>query len=152
MGTLVASVGAGTLMYTDGSTFSPLTETTTYTYQVSAYSSAGESGPSNANTATTETEPAPRSLSSITFTRGLYRIVELHWTNNSADDDSYYLEGCGGQNCTNFIQFAKLNANTTSYIEGVPYYGPPRTLRYRVRTHSLGGYSDYSNIRTQIVP
>jgi probable HAF family extracellular repeat protein len=155
LGTKVASVGAGTLAYTDGSTTTPLTETTAYTYQVTSYSAAGESGSSNMSSATTATEPAPTNLSSYGFIRSVINfgqvfVVHLLWTNNSSDNDSYFLEGCGGATCTNFTELAQLSATTTSDILSYRL-GPTSTVRYRVRAHSAGGYSSYSNIRNQIV-
>ena len=150
-GTRIASVGASVLSYTNGSSTSPLTETTTYTYQVTAFNSNGESGPSNASSAPTKTEPAPTNLSSFAFSRGVDDIVDLRWTNNSTDDNSYYVESCTGSTCTNFSTIAQLGANATTdtrYFE----FAPDVTLRYRVRAHSPGGYSGYSNIRNQVLP
>jgi hypothetical protein len=50
----------------------------------------------------------------------------------------------------NFSEIANIGANATGYNDSfVPNHV---TLRYRVRTHSPGGYSRYSNIRTQTTP
>jgi probable HAF family extracellular repeat protein len=150
-GTRIASVGANVLSYTNGSSTSPLTETTTYTYQVTAFNSNGESGPSNASSAPTKTEPAPTNLSSFAFSRGVDDIVDLRWTNNSTDDNSYYVESCTGSTCTNFSTIAQLGANATTDTQYFQF-APDVTLRYRVRAHSPGGYSGYSNIRNQVLP
>src|SRR6202011_2072106 len=53
-GTKIASVGANVFTYIDGSSSSPLTQSTTYTYQVSASNAAGESGRSNPASVTTQ--------------------------------------------------------------------------------------------------
>jgi probable HAF family extracellular repeat protein len=150
-GTRIASVGASVLSYTNGSSTSPLTETTTYTYQVTAFNSNGESGPSNASSAPTKTEPAPTNLISFAFSRGFDDIVDLRWTNNSTDDNSYYVESCTGSTCTNFSTIAQLGANATTDTQYFQF-APDVTLRYRVRAHSPGGYSGYSNIRNLVLP
>lgn len=152
-GTKIASVSASVLAYTDGSSTSPLTETTTYTYQITAFSATGESGPSNASSATTKIEPAPTNLLSAYLVEGRGTTVFLSWTNNSTDDNSYFVERCAGLTCTNFTVIAQLGANSTGYVDGFPYqYDLDVTMRYRVRAHSPGGYSAYSNIRTQALP
>jgi probable HAF family extracellular repeat protein len=150
-GTKIASVGASVLTYTDGSASNPRVESTTYTYQVTAYSSGGESGPSNAASATTRTEPAPTNLGSFAFRRGFGDIVRLHWTDNSSDEDSYHIERCSGATCTNFSEIAQTGANATTYTDFFQFQWG-KTFRYRVRAHSPGGYSGYSNIRTQTLP
>jgi probable HAF family extracellular repeat protein len=148
-GTKVASVGASVFTYTDGSSSHPLTERRNYAYQVTAFNSGGESGPSNAGSATTETEPAPTRLTAIAMFRQAAEIF-LNWTNNSTDDDSYHIERCTGSTCTNFSEIASIGADATTYTDSYKYSFV--TLRYRVRTHSPGGYSVYSNISSAYVP
>jgi probable HAF family extracellular repeat protein len=150
-GTKIASVGASVFTYTDGSSTKPLTESTTYAYQVTAFNGGGESGPSNVASAATKTEPAPTNLASSAFRRGFYDIVRLGWTNNSSDDDSYHIERCAGATCTNFSERAQTGANAITYTDYFQFANG-RTFRYRVRAHSPGGYSGYSNIRTQTLP
>ena len=101
--------------------------------------------------AATTTEPAPTNLTSFAFSRGFEEIVRLAWTNNSKDSDSYYVESCTGSTCTNFSQIAKLGANATTYTQYFQFVHG-KTLRYRVRAHGPGGYSGYSDIRTQTLP
>ena len=152
-GTKIASVGASVFAYTDGSSTSPLTEITTYTYQVTAFSATSQSGPSNASSATTKTEPAPTNLFSYAEVEGRGTIVFLRWTNNSTDDNSYFVESCTGLSCTNFSVIAQLGANATADVRGFPFqYDLDVTIRYRVRAHSPGGFSAYSNIRNQALP
>ena len=146
-GTKITAVGASVFTYTDGSSSKPLTESTTYTYQVTAFNGGGESGPSNAGSAITKTEPAPTGLTSHAIQRGGLDAVFLKWTNNSTDADSYHIERCAGSTCTNFSEIANIGPNATRYFDSfLPHHA---TFRYRVRTHSPGGYSGYSNIRTQ---
>jgi hypothetical protein len=75
----------------------------------------------------------------------------LSWTNNSSDDDSYHIERCAGVTCTNFSQIGQTGANATTYTDYFQF-AQHLTFRYRVRAHSPGGYSGYSNIRTQTLP
>jgi probable HAF family extracellular repeat protein len=151
-GVRVASVGATVLAYTDGSSAAPLTESENYTYQVTAFGTNNESSPSNVSAATTKTEPAPTNLTSFAFVRGGFDdVVRLSWTNNSSDDDSYFVESCTGLTCTNFSVVAQLPANDTSDIQGYQFIHKV-TVRYRVRTHSPGGFSAYSNVRNQLLP
>jgi hypothetical protein len=150
-GRKVASLGASVFSYTDGSISHPLRESKTYTYQVTAFDGSGESGPSNTASATTKTEPAPTNLTSFAFRRGNDDIVNLSWTNNATDDDSYHVERCAGSACTNFLEIADIAANSTTYRD-LFEFAQGETFRYRVRAHSPGGYSAYSNIRTQTLP
>ncbi len=153
-GTKVASVGGSTFNYTDGSTSTPLTENTAYTYQVTAFNGGGESGPSNAASATTKTEPAPTNLASTAGSTGKGSkkrdFVKLTWTNNSTDDDSYHVERCAGSTCTNFAEIATTAANATTYTDNT--VARVTTYRYRARAHSPGGFSGYSNITTITTP
>ena len=152
-GVKIASVGASAFTYIDGSSSHPLTETTSFTYEVTAFTGAGESGPSKPASVTTKIEPAPTNLTSVgieDYGRG--HRVRLNWTNNSTDDDSYHIEACSGSTCTNFGEIAQIAANATTYVESLHLVVQDWTYRYRVRAHSPGGYSSYSNIRTQILP
>ena len=152
LGTKIASLDGSVFAYTDGSTSRPLTESTTYAYQVTAVNGDGESTPSNLNSATTKIEPAPANLTSFAFVRGGFDdVVRLRWTNNATDDDSYFVESCKGSTCTNFSLVAQLPANSTSDTQGFQFIHNI-AVRYRVRTHSPGGFSGYSNVRTQTLP
>src|SRR5262249_6162696 len=121
-GVKIASLAASVFTFTDGSASIPLKESTTYTYQVTALSHNGESGLSNADSEPRKTEPASTNLGSFAFERGgIDDVVELHWTNNATDDDSYFLESCKGPTCPNFNVIAQLGANSTSDIQGFQF-------------------------------
>jgi probable HAF family extracellular repeat protein len=96
------------------------------------------------------TSNPPTNFSSFAFRRGLYDVVHLSWTDHAIDEDSYHVERCTGSTCTNFGEIAVLGGNVISYYSGVWPQG--LTFRYRVRAHCSGGYSGYSNIRTQTTP
>lgn len=149
-GVKIASVGGSVLTYTDGAT-TPLVEGKTYAYQITAFSDGGESGPSNKARATTELEPAPTNLSSFAFRRGFSDVVYLKWIDNSRDEDSYHIEACAGATCVNFKEIKTTAANATTAIVGIEF-AQGKTFRFRVRAHSPGGFSGYSNIRNQVLP
>ena len=147
----VASVGGSVLTYTDGSSSNPLTQSTTYTYEVTAFNAGGESQPSNTASATTQSEQAPTNLTS-TAGSGRHRrdFVNLSWTNHSTDADGIHIERCTGSNCTNFTEIATAGANATTYTDNTAARGT--TYSYRVRAHSPGGFSGYSNTTTVTTP
>ena len=97
------------------------------------------------------TEPAPTNLSSIAFRRGLGDVVDLGWTNNSTDDDSFHIEFCFGSTCTNFKEIGQTGANVTHFTAFFQF-DFHKTVRFRVRAHGPEGYSGYSNIRTNTLP
>jgi hypothetical protein len=149
----IASVAGTVFTYTDGSSSTPLTENTTYTYEVTAFNGGGESGPSNIFAATTRTEPAPANLTSRagqTIRNGRRRdFVNLTWTNNSSDANGNSIERCAGSTC-NFGQIATVGASSAAYTDNT--VARFTTYRYRVRAHSPGGYSAYSSITTVTTP
>lgn len=151
----IASVGGSALSYTDGSTSNPLTETTTYTYQVTAFNAGGESGPSNTASATTQTESAPTNLTSTPGRNHRRAFVSLLWVNHSTDADGNHIERCTGSAsaCANnptFTEIATAAGTATSYTDNT--VARFTTYSYRVRAHSPGGYSAYSNTITVTTP
>jgi hypothetical protein len=151
--TKIASVGNVTT-YTDGSTSTPLSENTFYSYAVTAISSGGESNPSNTVTALTQTEPAPSNLTASARQIGRGKkakdSVSLAWSNHSTDADSNHIERCAGTGCSNFAEIATAGATATSYTDS--NVAIKTTYSYRVRAHSPGGYSVYSNTVTLTTP
>ena len=148
----VASVGGSVFTYTDGSSSNPLSQGTTYTYQVTAFDTGGESGPSNTASATTQSEQAPTNLTSTSGTTGRHRrdFVNLSWSNHSTDADGIHIERCAGSTCTNFSEIATVGANAMTYTDN--NVARATTYSYRVRAHSPGGYSGYSNVTTVTTP
>lgn len=151
----IGSVGGSVLSYTDGSTSNPLTETTTYTYQVTAFNAGGESGPSNTASATTQTESAPTNLTSTPGRNHRRAFVSLLWVNHSTDADGNHIERCTGSAsaCANnptFTEIATAAGTATSYTDNT--VARFTTYSYRVRAHSPGGYSAYSNTITVTTP
>jgi hypothetical protein len=153
--TKIASLG-NVLTYTDGSSSSPLTESTVYTYEVTAVSAGGESGPSIPASALTLTEQAPTNLTASSGQlsgRGNSKkdFVTLMWSiTNPTDADGNHIERCTGSNCSSFSEIAVTSGSATLYTD--TSVAGRKTYRYRVRAHSPGGYSGYSNIQTVTTP
>jgi predicted phage tail protein len=140
----------------DGVTFSPLTSIaanvttysdpglnagTTYHYRVRAYNGAGPSVYSNSASATTVGPLVPPSnLSAASYSTSR---IDLTWTDNSSDEDSFQIERSADG--INFTQIGTAVANATSYSDtGLP----PSTIDYyRIRAASaMIGNSAYSNV------
>ena len=152
--TLYATVG-NVLTYTDGSSSNPLPESTSYSYEVTAFNGSGESSPSGPTAATTQNEPAPTNLSASAGKqtgRGKSNkdYVNLTWTNHSTDADGNHVERCQGSTCTNFSEIATTAAGDSTYTDS--NVASRKTFRYRVRAHSPGGYSGYSDPTTVTTP
>ncbi len=137
----VATVGANVTSYQN----TGLAASTSYSYRVSAYNGAGDSGYSNTASATTPAAPtvpaAPSNLAANAVSRNQINLV---WTDNATNEDGFRIERCKGSTCTNFAQIASVGANVTSYQNTGLTKGT--TYRYRVRAYNAAGNSGYSNI------
>lgn len=91
-------------------------------------------------------EPAPTNLHCTLRIRSGFDVVNLYWTDNSSDEDSYRVERCKGSGCTNFSQIAVTARNAVTYLDG--FGAAHLTVRYRVRAYGPTGYSSYSNTIT----
>jgi titin len=137
--TPIATLGANVKTYSD----SGLSASTTYSYRVLAYSAAGNSGYSNAASATTQSVPltAP---SNLTATGASSSQINLAWTDNATNETGFKIERCKGSTCTSFTQITTVGVNVTTYSNT----GLTRntSYRYRVRAYNAAGDSAYSNI------
>jgi len=133
----IASVGANVTTYAD----TGLTQNTEYYYRVRAYNSsnAAYSAYSNEISATTATLNAPSNLTTATLS---YLQIKLIWTDNSSDEQYFYIERKAGASGT-YSHVASVSANITTYTD---YNLAPNTeYYYRVRAYNGSGYSAYSN-------
>jgi carboxypeptidase T len=138
--TQIASVGANVTSYAN----TGLSGSTSYTYRVVAYNTAGNSGYSNTATTTTLTPAvpsAPTNLAAAVISRSQ---VNLTWTDNSSNETGFRIQRCTGSTCTNFVQIASVGANVVSYSN--TYLGANTTYRYRVYAYNSAGNSGYSII------
>ena len=87
-------------------------------------------------------DPSPLTATAVTANQTPSQ-VNLAWTDNSDNEDSFKVERCGGAGCAAFTQIARLDANTTTFSN--IYLPAGTTYRYRVRASNSGGNSDYSN-------
>jgi subtilisin family serine protease len=140
----IASVGENTTRYSDAG----LTFTTSYSYRVRAYSTAGESDYSNTASALTQ---APEALTAPTGL-GAYAVkkseIYMEWKDNSLSETGFIVERCTGSGCTDFVQIATTRFN---------YYWdtrlrPDTTYTYRVAAYNASGKSGYSNTASAITP
>lgn len=137
----IATVAAGVTSYSNTS----LTASTSYSYRVLAYNTAGNSEYSNTASAVTQAPPSvpagPTGLTARTVSR---TQINLTWSDNAGNETGYYVERCRGTTCTNFTRIATLGANATSYSST----GLSRNTayRYRVAAYNAAGMSTYSNI------
>ena len=97
-------------------------------------------------------QPAPSALTAYSYRTLItgapiryFDGVSLTWKDNSTNEYTYRVERCAGATCTNFVEIAKLPANTTRYGQ-IFAVSPGKIYRYRVRTRGPYGFSAYTKI------
>ena len=142
-----ATVSAGVTSYSN----TGLTASTSYSYRVSAYSTAGDSDYSNTASATTQAAPAlPAAPTNLVATVVSSSQINLAWTDSATNETGFKIERCKGATCTNFTQIFTVGANVTSCSNtGLV---KRTTYRYRVRAYNATGNSGYSNIAAATTP
>lgn len=88
--------------------------------------------------------PVPAAPSNLTATPVSSTRINLSWSDNANNEGGFRLERCQGNNCTNFVQVAEIEANSTGYSN--TGLSRNKSYRYRVRAFNGGGNSGYSNI------
>lgn len=139
--TQIATVGANVTSYAN----TGLSASTSYSYRVRAYNTAGNSDYSNTASAVTQAAPAvpnaPTNLAAVPVSKSQ---INLTWTDNSTDETGFYIERCKGSTCTNFVRIATVGAGVTTYANtGLT---KNTTYSYRVQAYNANGTSTYSNI------
>ncbi len=119
-----------------------LTASTTYTYRVRAFNSAGNSGYSNEASATTLSIPQPPAApSNLAATAVSSSQINLTWQDNSNNEDGFKIERKTGAG--SFVQIDQVGPNQTTYSNtGLT---ASTTYTYRVRAFNSAGNSGYSN-------
>lgn len=119
-----------------------LTPNTKYYFRIRANSSLyGNSTYSNVDSATT-LPTIPTAPSGLTATAVSSSQINLAWTDNSANEDSFRIERKLSSDIT-YTQIASVSANTTTYSS--TGLASSTLYIYRVRASNAGGNSSYSN-------
>lgn len=135
--TQIADVGPGVTNYSSLN----LTPSTTYNYRVRAYNAAGSSPYSNtAGTSTQDPPVAPAAPSNLTAAAASSTQINLAWTDNSGNEDGFYIER--SPNGTTYTQIASVGSNTTAYSSSG--LTASTTYYYRVRAFNSIGASNYT--------
>ena len=143
----VRSVPVGTNAI-DDSGLMPLVE---YTYRVRAYNAAASSAYSNLAAVNTPSG-TPRPPSDLTATGASSSQIQLHWVDQSSDEEGFAIERAPGGTAA-FAEIARVGAGVVDYADsGLP---SAMDFDYRVRAYNAFGYSGYSNVdrgTTQLAP
>ena len=136
--TQIASVGPNVTSYNN----TGLSSSTSYTYRVRAYNTGGNSSYSNTASATTF-PPAPAAPSSLDAFTISSSQINLTWTDNSANEDSFRIERSLSF-LSGYVHIASVGASITSYsntglASNTEYF-------YRVLAKNTGGSSAYTNV------
>jgi len=96
-------------------------------------------------TGTTPPPPTPPAAPSNLTAKAVSRSqINLTWTDNANNEDTFKIERCQGFSCTNFSQIATVGSNVRSYSD--TGLSPRKTYRYRVSAYNAAGNSAYSNV------
>jgi titin len=139
--TQIATVGASVTSYPD----SGLTAATQYSYRVSAFNIAGDSGYSNTAGATTAAqETAPAAPTNLVTSGATASAVTLNWTDTAANETGFKIERSvsGGT----FAQIGTVGADVATYTDSG--LSASTTYIYRVSAYNATGDSAYSNTAT----
>ena len=128
---VVATVAANTTSYSN----TGLTPSTTYTYQVQAFNSAGSSPLSNTVTATTKTAPfnllAPGNVTALMLAADQ---VQVKWTDTSTNETSFLVQRSANGTIWSTVATAVANA-TNITVTGTLAAG----VKYRYRVVAVNG-------------
>jgi fibronectin type 3 domain-containing protein/photosystem II stability/assembly factor-like uncharacterized protein len=144
--TAIDSVSGGVFSYSDDE----LNPGINYAYRVRSFkNSSGYSDYSLDTAATTMDPPAglPLAPSALTHSALSPTSVTLTWTDNSSDEDKFYIESNAG---SGFTVTDSVDANITQYVHNGLTQNT--TMNYRVRAKNAVGYSAFSNIYNVTTP
>ena len=96
------------------------------------------------------TPVVPTAPTNLTATATSKSVIQLNWTNTSADQTAVYVERCKNAGCTVFTRIATLTGSATSYRN--TGLSARTTYTYRVRAQNAAGWSAASNTATATTP
>ena len=132
----IATVGANVTTYAN----TGLAASTSYSYRVRAYNTAGDSNYSNTATSVTQAAPAlPAAPTDLVATAVSRSQINITWAAISDNETGFKIERCKGSTCTNFSQITTVGANVASYSN--TGLAKNTTYRYRVRAYNASGNS-----------
>ncbi len=139
----IDSVGANITAYSD----TTAAENTTYYYRVKARNSAGDSGYTNVDSATTPVcPPEPPAAPTLTAKAWKYEVM-LTWTDNSDNEDGFKIYK--SMNGVDFDLLTTVGADVTTYTDS----GLTRKTRYYYKVCAFNSYgegcSDVLAVRTK---
>ena len=134
----LVDINSNTINFID----SGLEPNTSYFYRIKAYNSAGSSTYSNVVNSTT-LEAAPNFPLNLTVSAIENHKVSLSWTDNSDNEDGFYLER-SFSDTMDFQGIYTLFANDTTFTDS--NLVPNSYYYYRIRAFNTVGVSPYSNI------
>lgn len=126
---------------------SDITDGQTYDYRVRAYFSRG--GPTDYSSTQSVIVPGgpgptpPAAPSNLTISTVSNDFVKLAWTDESNDEDGFYIARCSGPGCTPTAVIDSVGADATSYNDTVVQAST--TYGYAVQAYSADGDSAFSN-------
>jgi subtilisin family serine protease len=89
------------------------------------------------------TPPSPPDApSGLTATPVSSTQINLAWTDNSSNEDGFYIERCTGAGCVDFAHIGSTPAGAMSFAN--TGLSASTTYRYRVRAFNTAGTSNYS--------
>ncbi len=123
-----------------------LTPNELYRYRVQAINAVAVSGYSNVAEKATDLPATPTGLSALAMTG---TRIDLAWTDNATNEDSYIVERCAGT-CDADGAFVEIQTGLAPGAQAFADNGVSagQTYSYRVRALNVGGVSPYTNIAT----
>lgn len=143
---LLTTLSADTTAHTDEG----LSAGTSYTYEVTAFNTAGESAASNTATATTDTEPVtlPSAPSALSAQATSFDTVVLNFTDNADNEDGFEISRSVAGAA--FSVLTTLDADVTSFADSG--LEAETAYAYRVLAFNAAGDSATSNQATATTP
>ncbi|MBD0257402.1 MAG: VCBS repeat-containing protein, partial [Cytophagales bacterium] len=145
----VARLEPGTTRYRDGN----LGADSTYYYRLRAHLAGDIYSAYVTASATTEKEPVPAAPGALAAEATSPTAIELTWTDQADNEDSYYVERSPTGQDGSYSVIAQLPPNTSRHLD--TSLAPATTYHYRVRAkRGKAAYSAYATARatTQATP